>query len=100
MIAVETNIRSPEVSGSRPALEIRFQFVDGSKETFIQPDAEKAENVLRGINPVHLFYQFRIVVADDYSKSVFVCSQINWIDFVFQGMVSHISLPTMRIWWN
>ena len=59
--------------------------MDGSTETFIQPDAERAENVLRGINPVHLFYQSRIVVADDYSKSVFVCSQINRIDFLFQG---------------
>jgi hypothetical protein len=29
-----------------------------------------------------LFRQSRIVVADDYSKSVFVCSEINRIDFV------------------
>ena len=72
-------------------LEIRFQFVDGSQETFIQPDAKRAEDVLKVINPVHLFYQSRIVVADDYSKSVFVCSQINRIDFVFQGHgFSHI----------
>ncbi len=91
MIAVETNIRPPEASRSQPALEICFQFVDGSKETFIQPDAERAEKVLRGINPVHLFYQSRIVVADDYSKSVFVCSQINRIDFLSQGHgFSHI----------
>jgi hypothetical protein len=91
MIAVETNIRSQEASRSGPALEIRFQFVDASDETFIQNDAERAENVLRSINPVHLFYQSRIVVADDYSKSVFVCSQINRIDFLFQGHeFSHI----------
>ena len=70
---------------SRPALEIRFHFVDGSEETFIQNDAERAEKLLRVINPAHLFYQSRIVVADDYSKSVFVCSQINRIDFVSQG---------------
>jgi hypothetical protein len=85
MIAVETNLSCLEVTGSRPALEIRFQFVDGSEETFIQNDAERAENLLRVINPAHLFYQSRIVVADDYSKSVFVCSQINRIDFVSQG---------------
>jgi len=91
MIAFETNVGSPEVKGSRPALGIRFQFVDGSEETFIQPVAERAENVLRSINPVHLFYQSRIVIADDYSKSVFVCSQINRIDFIFQGHgFSHI----------
>ena len=91
MIASKTNVSSPEVNGSRPSLGIRIQFVDGSEETFIQPDAERAENVLRSINPVHLFYQSRIVVADDYSKSVFVCSQINRIDFIFQGHgFSHI----------
>ncbi len=33
----------------------------------------------------NLFTRPRIVVADDYSKSVFVCSQINRVDFVFQG---------------
>jgi len=84
MIAVETKVRSPQKTGSRPALEIRFEFVDGSGETFIQPDAESAEDLLKRINPAHLFYQSRIVLADDYSKSVFVCSQINRIDFVFQ----------------
>ena len=91
MIATETNLGTAEMNGSRPALGIRFQFVDGSEQTFIQPDTERAENVLRNINPVHLFYQSRIVVADDYSKSVFVCSQINRIDFIFQGHgFSHI----------
>src|SRR6266404_4729007 len=91
MITVETNIRSPEMSRSRAALEIRFQFVDGSEETFIQHDAERAENFLNVINPAHLFNQSRIVIADDYSKSVFVCSQINRIGFFFQGHgFSHI----------
>jgi hypothetical protein len=91
MNAVETIVSSPEITRRCPALEIRFQFVDGSEETFIQNDAERAEALLRAINPAHLFYQSRIVVADDYSKSVFVCSEINRIDFVFQGHgYSHI----------
>jgi hypothetical protein len=91
MIAVETNVGSPEFHRSRPALEIRFEFVDGSEETFIQPDPAWAENLIKAVNPAHLFYQSRIVVADDYSKSVFVSSQINRIDFLFQGHgFSHI----------
>src|SRR5437588_3375961 len=95
MIVVETNIDSPEISSSRPALEICFEFVDGSQETFIQNDTETAKSILRRINPSylfhHLFSQPRIVVADDYSKSVFVCSQINRVDFVFKGSgFSHI----------
>jgi hypothetical protein len=85
MTLIETNIRSPKIAASRPALKIRFQFVDGSGETFVQPDAGKAKRILQQIVPFHLFNQSRIVVADDYSKSVFVCSQINRIDFAFRG---------------
>jgi hypothetical protein len=95
MNLVETNIRSSEMCRARPVLEIRFEFVDGTKETFIQNDAETAKSTLRQINPSHsfhhLFSQSRIVVADDYSKSVFVCSQINRVDFLFRGSgFSHI----------
>jgi hypothetical protein len=85
MFALEANARSSEQGSIRPALEIRIHFADGSQETFIQPDAEMAENILQQIDPSHLFSQSRIVVADDYSKSVFICSQINRIDFVHAG---------------
>jgi len=82
MIALEINTRSPKKGSTRLALEIRIHFTDGSKEIFVQPDADISERIQRQINPTHLFSQPRIVVADDYSKSVFVCSQINRIDFV------------------
>jgi hypothetical protein len=85
MIAVETNKHFLETSDSRPALEIHLQFVDGSHETFVQHDTDAAQKILQRINPTILFSQTRIVVADDYSKSVFVCSQINRIDFLFRG---------------
>jgi hypothetical protein len=85
MFELEINARSPKQENIRPALEIRFHFADGSQETFVQPDIEQAENILRQINPSDLFTQPRIVIADDYSKSVFVCSQINRIDFVHDG---------------
>ena len=68
-----------------PPLEIRFQFVDGSVANFFQSDPEIAENIWSRINVAHLFTRPRIVVADDYSKSVFLASQINRIDFVFEG---------------
>src|SRR5882762_11329017 len=85
MNAVEPNTQSPEKRSSRPALEIRFQFVDGSGETFIQPNAEAAEVIRQLANSSNLFTQSRIVVADDYSKSVFVGAQINRVDLVFNG---------------
>jgi len=66
-------------------LEIRFQFVDGSAANFFQPDREIAESIWRQIRAAHLFARPRIVIADDYSKSVFVCSQVNRIDFAFDG---------------
>src|SRR5438876_9837570 len=68
-----------------PPLEIRFQFVDGSIANFFQPDPEIAENIWSRINVAHLFTSPRIVIADDYSKSVFLASQINRIDLVFDG---------------
>src|SRR5207245_11623357 len=68
-----------------PPLEIRFQFVDGSVANFFQPDPEIAETIWGRINVAHLFTRPRIVVADDYSKSVFLVSQINRIDFLFEG---------------
>lgn len=85
MIAIETNKRSPKARKNPSALEIRFYFVDGSQETFKQPDGAAAETIQRQIHPSTLFSQTRIVVADDYSKSVFVCSQINRVDLVFDG---------------
>jgi hypothetical protein len=85
MIALEVNARSSKKRSIGPALKIRIYFADGSKETFVQPDVRMAESILQQINPPHLFTQTRIIVADDYSKSVFVCSQINRIDFVHDG---------------
>jgi hypothetical protein len=85
MIVLETNARPQKSGRTPPALEIRIHLTDGSIETFVQAEVELAENILRQIAPAHLFAQSRIVIADDYSKSVFVCSEINRIDFVYDG---------------
>src|SRR5678815_3646818 len=84
-ISVFKSEEPPPISEApRYALEIRFHFVDGSRETFIQRDAAAAERTRNQINAQPNFYhQPRIVVADDYSKSVFVCSHINRIDLIF-----------------
>ncbi len=66
--------------------------MDGSSETFIQPDAEAAEVIRQRTNSSNLFTQSRIVVADDYSKSVFVCAQVNRVDLVFNGS-GHSRIP-------
>src|SRR5437667_1706315 len=92
MNAIETNTRSSKKEISRPALEIRFYFADGSSETFIQPDAEAAEVIRQRADSSNLFNQSRIVVADDYSKSVFVCAQVNRVDLVFNGS-GHSKIP-------
>ncbi|HUD48059.1 MAG TPA: hypothetical protein VMR33_14600 [Candidatus Baltobacteraceae bacterium] len=83
MNVIEMNTLAPKRASTCPALEIRFHFVDGSKETFIQTDVKAAEEIRHQINLSSLFHQSRIIVADDYSKSVFVCSEINRIDFVY-----------------
>src|SRR5207302_2235515 len=97
MIAIETSTRSPGKTSSRPALEIRFQFVDGSRETFIQPDAEAAEAIRQSTNSSNLFNQSRIVVADDYSKSVFVCAKVNRVVLVFIGSCHYCILPVLAV---
>ena len=84
MIALEINMRDPKTRRGSPAMEIRFHFADGSKEMFIH-SAKDAAALQRRISESNLFNQPRIVVADDYSKSVFVCSQINRVDLVFHG---------------
>ena len=84
MTTIETKPRFAENEGARPAVEIRFYFVDGSQQTFFQNDPEVAEAIKNQIHPSILFHQSRILVADDYSKSVFVCSHINRVDFVFK----------------
>jgi hypothetical protein len=91
MVKMEANIRTARRTSLRPALEIRFQFVEGSQETYVQSDPGIAAKILNEISPPLLFNHYRIVVADDYSKSVFVCSQLNRVDFVFDGdEFSHI----------
>ncbi len=85
MIEAKNATRRPQFRARQAALEIRLHFVDGSQETFYQSDPEVAERIRQQVNPSHLFSQSRIVIADDYSKSVFVCCQINRVDFVFEG---------------
>jgi hypothetical protein len=83
---MKTLLRAAPMSERKKApLEIRFEFVDGSTAHFFQPEQEIAENIWSRIKVASLFARPRIVIADDYSKSVFVCSQINRIDFGFEG---------------
>jgi hypothetical protein len=82
MNTIETDTWAAKEAGNRSALEIRFHFADGSAETFLQNDPEAAKATLHHINLSNLLSQSRIVVADEYSKSVFVCSEINRIDFL------------------
>jgi len=64
---------------------IRVHLTDGSTESFIEPDAAKAQKIWQAVDPARLFAQQRIVIAGAHSKSVFVCCEIVRIDFVQQG---------------
>jgi hypothetical protein len=85
MITNETELQREPRMRISPALEIRFHFVDGSKATFVQRESEHAEALERQICGSNVFRHGRIVIADDYSKSVFVCSQINRVDLIFRS---------------
>lgn len=81
--AINSSIR--KLNGSQAVLQIRFEFADGSSEGFYQAEARPANDILQQSDPNQLFIKSRIVVADDYSKSVFVSSQINRVDFIYKG---------------
>jgi len=84
MIGIETGRQQIRKNNSH-ALEIRFEFTDGSKEVYVQTDSGQAEIIESRANGSDLFSHTRIVVADDYSKSVFVCSQINRVDLAYNS---------------
>jgi hypothetical protein len=61
---------------------LRIHLSDGSVETFMQPDQEKAREIWLSTEPARFFAQPRVVLAGTYSKAVFVCSEIVRLDFL------------------
>ena len=65
-----------------PGVPLRIHLSDGSVESFIQPDREKARQIWLSTEPARFFTQPRLVLAGTYSKAVFVCSEIVRVDFL------------------
>lgn len=65
-----------------PAMIIRIYLENGSVQSFVQSDEATARKTWERIDPNRLFAQPRVVIAGDYSKSVFVGPAIMRIDFV------------------
>ncbi len=61
---------------------LRIHLSDGSVETFMQPDQEKARQIWLSTEPARFFTLPRVVLAGTYSKAVFVCSEIVRLDFL------------------
>ena len=61
---------------------VRVHLENGSVQSFVQPDEAIARKTWEAIDPVRLFTQPRVVIAGEYSKSVFIGSSIVRIDFV------------------
>ena len=76
---MKTNLRA---QSEKPALVIRVHLTDGSVESFAQTDESEANKLWDQIEPSRLFSQSRLVLAGDYSKSVFVTCQVVRVDFV------------------
>lgn len=64
------------------AMIVRIHLENGSIYSFVQADEATATKTWEAIDPVRLFMQPRVVIAGDYSKSVFVGPAIVRIDFV------------------
>lgn len=74
----------PRVEPPKPDFLIRIQLTDGSIESFVPADAAEARRIWEEIEPSRLFTHPRLVLAGEYSKSVFVSSQIVRLDFIQQ----------------
>jgi hypothetical protein len=75
---------NPESAAVSPAMIVRIHLAHGCVESFTFSDEAIASKIWQSIDPVRLFAQQRLVIAGEYSKSVFVCSEIARIDFVQQ----------------
>lgn len=61
---------------------VRIHLENGSIHSFVQADEATARKTWNAIDPARLFTQPRVVIAGDFSKSVFVGSAIVRVDFV------------------
>ncbi len=68
-------------------LEIRFHLSDGAVEHFFQPDEPAAQKLLDRLEPSQLFKQPRIIIAGDYSTTVFVPAHLTKVDFICKDFV-------------
>jgi hypothetical protein len=66
----------------KPEFVLRIHMTDGLTETFVTTDEEEAQRIWDKIDPSRLFTQARLILAGEYSKSVFVSSQILRLDFI------------------
>lgn len=66
----------------KPEFVIRAHLTDGSMESFATTDETEARRIWENIEPSRLFSQPRLILAGEYSKSVFVSSQILRLDFI------------------
>ncbi|MGA3267455.1 MAG: hypothetical protein ABSE16_11600 [Verrucomicrobiota bacterium] len=63
-------------------LQVRIHGIDGSTETFIQNDPDLANSTLARLNPVSLFTEDKITVADEHSESTYFPPLVARIDLV------------------
>jgi hypothetical protein len=66
-------------------LVIRVHLTDGSVDSFVHTDRVEAAKLWEQIEPSHLFSRARLVLAGDYSKSVYVTAHIVRVDFAREG---------------
>lgn len=82
LTAVDNLKRPTPADSAAPAMIVRVHLENGSIHSFVQADEAPAKRTWEAIDPVRLFTQPRVVIAGDYSKSVFVGPAIVRVDFV------------------
>jgi hypothetical protein len=69
-------------TAQKPVFAIRVYLTDGSVQSFAPTSEAEAKKLWDQIEPSHLFVQSRLVIAGEYSKSVFATAHILRVDFI------------------
>src|SRR4051812_43984258 len=68
------------------ALEIRVHGLDGTVESFVQPEPALADGIMHDVQPGRLFGLDKIVIAGDHSLTAFIPCRLVRIDFIQEGL--------------
>jgi len=78
----QETLPGPIKESDKPFLIVRVHLTNGSVDSYVQNNESEALMLWNKIQPTHLFAPSRLVLAGEYSKSVYVTAQVVRVDFI------------------